>query len=185
VVLVYITGLPGSGKSTVCETLTARGYAAIDGDEQLGVWLDRRTKAPVADPPAFGHRSAAFYEQHSWHYKTTEVTRLSQSYAHTVCFIGGFAGNEDDIIALVDAAVFLQIDPTSLEHRILTRTNGPFATASDDARRAQAGRVLPHVRSQQAAWLSKGVAAVGAGAAPATVADEILARIGAIRPSTA
>jgi shikimate kinase len=181
-VLVYITGMPGSGKSTVCEALTSRGYAAIDGDEQLGVWLDWSTKAEVVDPPAFAKRSAAFYEQHTWHYRETEVTRLAQSYAQSVCFIGGFAGNEDNIIALVDIAFFLQIDPAPLKHRILTRTNGPFAMATDQARTAQAQRVLPHLPSQQDAWLSKGLSPVDATAPPAAVADAILSRCG--RPAS-
>jgi hypothetical protein len=36
-------GSASSGKSTVCDELEARGYAAIDADDYIGVWISRGT----------------------------------------------------------------------------------------------------------------------------------------------
>jgi ABC-type nitrate/sulfonate/bicarbonate transport system ATPase subunit len=37
-VLVSVTGVPGSGKSTVGDELQARGYSAVDVDDHTGAW---------------------------------------------------------------------------------------------------------------------------------------------------
>jgi len=65
-VLVYITGVPGSGKSTVCAELQARGYSSVDADDDIGAWVSREIGETLHDPPAFAARTPEFYEQHDW-----------------------------------------------------------------------------------------------------------------------
>src|SRR3989344_3699261 len=42
-----ISGLSGTGKSTVCEELKKRGYQTVDADKELAYFADPETLLPV------------------------------------------------------------------------------------------------------------------------------------------
>lgn len=142
--LVYITALHGSGKSTVCEALTARGYPAIDADDHLGAWISNRTGEVLASPPTFADRTPQFYAQNEWRYPAGKVTRLDEAHAAATCFVGGVAAGEDDVAALATKTFLLHVDSDELRTRIMSRTKGLFATASNAVRLAQANRCCPN-----------------------------------------
>lgn len=50
-----ISGLSGTGKSTVAEILNRYGYSAIDSDSYIGLscWVDRKLGLPVVDLPSY------------------------------------------------------------------------------------------------------------------------------------
>ena len=78
-VLVYITGVPGSGKSTVCAELRACGYPSVDADAEIGTSLSRESGETLHDPPAFDARTPEFYEQHDWRHQADIVQQLAGS----------------------------------------------------------------------------------------------------------
>ncbi|MDT8306538.1 MAG: shikimate kinase, partial [Anaerolineae bacterium] len=50
---VLLTGMSGTGKSTVIRELAARGYRAIDADENgWSHWVNMRTGRPAPAPAA-------------------------------------------------------------------------------------------------------------------------------------
>jgi shikimate kinase len=177
-VLIYITGVPGSGKSTVCDALRGRGYSAVDADVHIGAWMSRDTGKTLADHPAFSSRTPQFYEHHLWRYQLTAVEDLAATYTDTVCFVGGCAAGDDEILHLFGQTFFLHVESDELTHRLLSRTNGPFADASDAQRAAQVYRVLPHREASEATWHRAGFAMVSAMQPLAAVVDDILTRCG-------
>jgi shikimate kinase len=175
-VLVYITGLPGSGKSTVCEELRARGYPAIDADDRIGAWISQPTGELLIDPPAFADRTPEFYAQNEWRYQAEIATRLDDAYRTGICFVGGLAAGEDAVAGISMKALFLHVDRDELRRRIMSRTNGPFATASSAVRVAQANRVLPVQAEVEEAWMAKGFEMVDGSRPLASVVDDVLRR---------
>jgi predicted ATPase len=173
-VLIYITGGPGSGKSTVCDELQGRGYAGVDADVHIGSWIHCDSGETLADPPAFSSRTPQFYEDHVWQFQLNKTERLAAAYSEAVCFVGGFAAGEDEIRYLFARTFFLHVE--ELVHRLLTRTNGPFADASAAQRTAQIERVLPRREASEDAWRNDGFEMVSAMPALAAVVDDILTR---------
>ena len=104
--LVLITGTPGSGKSTMCEELRARGYQALDADDlDLCAWVDRATGETMNERPAFTARTPQFYEHYVWRYEPTQAELLAGEYVDAVCFVGGGRGGRGDDSASVREGV--------------------------------------------------------------------------------
>ncbi len=173
-VLIYITGVPGSGKSSVCEELSVRGYEAIDADDHIGAWVTRTKGETLVDPPVFSARTPQFYEDHLWRYEPKLAQRIATAHLGNVCFVGGCAGGEDEILHLFDRAFYLVVDPLELTRRLLTRTDGPFAHASQELRAAQVDRVVPNLTDFEAAWQRKAMEPVSSMHPVSGVVDDIL-----------
>jgi hypothetical protein len=174
-VLVYVTGLPGSGKSTLCEALNVRGYSAVDADDHFGAWISRRSGELLADPPAFADRTRDFYAQNEWRYSLEQAARFNEAHADAPCFVGGFAARDADLARLATKTFFLQVED-ELRRRIMSRTNEPFARASNTVRLAQANRVLPEKARVEEAWLAKGFEPIDGSRPPEAVVDDLLMR---------
>jgi shikimate kinase len=177
-VLVYITGVPGSGKSTVCAELQACGYASVDADDDIAAWVSRETGETLQHPPAFEARTPEFYEQHDWRYQADRAEQLAASYATMACFMSGCGGGEDEISHLFAKAFFLHVGADELTNRLLTRTNGPFANASHAVRAAQVERVLPRLATLEERWLGNGFEMVSSMQPLTDVVEDILVRCG-------
>jgi shikimate kinase len=177
-VLVYITGVPGSGKSTVCAELQACGYASVDADDAIGAWVSRETGETLERPPAFAARTPEFYDQHDWCYQADKAEQLAASYAAMACFMGGCGDGENEISHLFAKAFFLHVGADELRHRLLTRTNGPFANASRAVRAAQVERVLPRRAALERTWLRNGFEMVSSMQPLTDVVADILLRCG-------
>jgi shikimate kinase len=175
-VLVYITGVPGSGKSTVCEALQARGYSSVDADDHIGAWVSRDSGETLREPPAFDARTPEFYAQHDWRYQVGKAEHLAASYGATVCFVCGYGGGEPEIAHLFARAFFLHVDEDELRQRLVTRTNGPFAHASHVVKTAQVERVLPHRAMLEEMWLRNGLELVDSMQPLTAVVADVLKR---------
>jgi hypothetical protein len=150
----------------------------VDADDEIGAWVSRETGEKLHDPPAFEARTPEFYERHDWRYQADAAERLAASYAAVPCFVGGCGGGEDEISHLFARAFFLHVGADELRHRLLTRTNGPFANASHAVRAAQVRRVLPPHAALEERWLRNGVEMVNSMQPLADVVEDILWRCG-------
>lgn len=128
--LYYITGIAGSGKSTVLSELRDRGYEAYDVDERGPV-----TAKWHNDVTGFVHpkssvkkedRTPEFLAAHSWKVPRQEVIELAQQAETKTIFLGGSIANEADLKDLLNTVFALVIDDDSLKHRLTTRTNNDW-----------------------------------------------------------
>jgi predicted ATPase len=95
--LVYVTGMPGSGKSTVCEELKRRGCAAFDTDEDsIADFYDNVTGEAVGDHVPAEVRTAEWRARHSWLAKREVVEELIASSPEPLVFLCGVTANDDD-----------------------------------------------------------------------------------------
>lgn len=124
--LVYVTGVSGSGKSAVCAELLARGFAAKDADNGISGWFRREDGVEVPTPPGDDYRTPDWYQLHEWRYSVKRATQLAAQVEGELGFLCGCGGGENEIWHLFDLAFFLIVDEATLRDRLATRTNNSF-----------------------------------------------------------
>ncbi|MDH6514253.1 ribose 1,5-bisphosphokinase PhnN [Streptomyces sp. SAI-135] len=123
--LVWVTGNSGSGKSTVCEVLRARGYLALDADgDGFSRWIDRVGGEVVTSPP--DPVPQGWLDRYGWMIVRERVEALAEESRGRIAFLCGSAENEADVLDLFDLVVCLVIDEDTLRHRLATRTTNTF-----------------------------------------------------------
>lgn len=108
---ILLTGMSGTGKSTVIGELAARGYRAIDMDEPG--WSEY---APDGD----------------WIWNEERVREALAREEGEVLFISGCASNQVRFYPQFDAIVLLSAPADVLIERLATRTNNPYGKHPDE-----------------------------------------------------
>jgi shikimate kinase len=126
--LFFITGIAGSGKSTVQHELKSRGYEAYDTDDDgFAKWHNDLTgyvhpKSSVKKED----RTEEFLKIHSWKVPRIEIEELATCAKRKIIFLCGVASNEDELRDLFEAVFELTIDDETLINRLTTRTNNDW-----------------------------------------------------------
>ncbi|HUE58742.1 MAG TPA: hypothetical protein VMO88_04095, partial [Acidimicrobiales bacterium] len=119
--IVWVTGVSGSGKSSVCEALKDQGRVAVDADwEGFSQWVHRITGEPVVNPPY--PVPAGWLHDFGWRVRPEAVESLERRLASEVGFLCGGFENEDDVWPLFDRMVCLVVDEATLRARLTSRT---------------------------------------------------------------
>lgn len=120
--LFLITGLPGSGKSTVCAELKTRGYEAYDGDtDRLAKWFNDATGQPVESEVR--ERTPEFLSGHSRDIARGVVEDLKANAGSKPVFLCGDPENEAELNDLFSQVFALIIDEETRDRRLVARTN--------------------------------------------------------------
>jgi broad-specificity NMP kinase len=126
---VFIIGVPGCGKSTICKALQERGEVAHDLDYVPGIFtrIHTITKEPV------GHHDHNLekIQNATWHCDTVLLKELVRSNASARTYYCGYASNTDDILPLFDTVILLRTSPERVRERLSTRTDNDFAQTED------------------------------------------------------
>jgi dephospho-CoA kinase len=124
---VLITGMSGTGKSSVIQELAARGYQAHDLDTpEWSEWID-------ADPsdtltPAQGK---------DWVWREDRVRALLSQPADGTLFIAGCAENMGRLFPLIDVVILLSAPVTTIMERLRTRSPGSYGSVAEERRRVE------------------------------------------------
>ncbi len=110
-----ITGLPGTGKTTVQEELKSRGYNAVDADKAFGFRGDPVTGEPTTDK-----------NQLHWLWDEQKLERILDDLSEDKVYICGSASNRGRFLNRFSKVFVLQVDDETLKQRILTRTSHDF-----------------------------------------------------------
>ncbi|MCH1866951.1 AAA family ATPase [Nocardioides sp. CFH 31398] len=116
-----VEGVSGTGKTSVCHALRARGFHAVNGDREL---------AHRGDPVTGGPTAAARHWHHLW-----SVDRLRAMVADAtepVSFFCGGSRNHPTFLDLFDAVVVLQVDVGTLTSRLAARGDDEFGGSEDE-----------------------------------------------------
>ncbi len=121
----YITGVSGTGKSTIAEALNKRGVRAIDQDSReygLCSWKHNQTKEKVQFEYGIGKE---FLEMNDWYCDIEKLKKLIAGFNDTV-FVLGVTANQDEYLHLFDKVFLLQCSPETFTSRINSREENQF-----------------------------------------------------------
>ena len=105
-----IEGVSCTGKTSVCNELSRRGYHTIHGDRALAYQGD----------PETGKRLDGFaHEHHIW--DVDKVSALVADQSHPASFFCGGSRNWDRFIDLFDGVFVLEVDLGTLDRRLAAR----------------------------------------------------------------
>jgi shikimate kinase len=126
---VFLTGMSGTGKSSVIEELAGRGYKAIDTD--YDDWSELADVPASAGPTGLG-------EGKDWLWREDRIARLLATEDSEVLFISGGASNQGKFYAQFDHIVLLSAPTAVLKERLARRTNNPYGKDPEELARVVA-----------------------------------------------
>lgn len=116
--------MSGTGKSTVLAELAARGYWAVDTDDD-----DWHEWVTVDGEP-------------DWVWREARMERLLSTDDAGLLFVGGTVSNQGKFYGRFDHVVLLSAPTALILERLATRTNNPYGKAPDEL-----ARVVGHIKA--------------------------------------
>ena len=120
----YITGVSGTGKSSVAEKLKEKGIPSIDIDEIKGLccWVNKNTQEISHWHSGIG---GEFFESYEYICDKKKLTDLMNNNKDIVVIVG-LADNQSDFLDLFDKIFLFHCDKKIFLKRIKDRTNHDF-----------------------------------------------------------
>lgn len=116
----YITGVAGTGKSTVLDELIGRGYKGFDVD-MVGIcgWVNKETKEKGKYRPGIG---AAWIKAHDYLCDISSLKKEIKKQKSDVVFVAGITTNQKDFLSLFDKVFLLYTNKDIFLKRLANRT---------------------------------------------------------------
>lgn len=166
-----ITGIAGTGKTSVVGELVQRGFKAYSTDEMPHVtcFEDRISGARFAKLEKEEGRPRDF-SKYAWNWQAEGLQELLAS-SQTV-FIGASVMNQYDFIDSFNKLFVLRIDEATLHHRLAARTNNEYGKHPDELM-----RILSLHEVRERAALEHGAIPIQSAQPLDKVADDILSHL--------
>lgn len=133
--LVYITGISGTGKSTIRHELIKRGYKAFDVDEDgFRSWYNKTTDKTATEQKSWEDTDVDWRKRYWLKLNRNKVEELA-SLAKTqneLIFLCGTTPNDKDVWDLFSKVISLSISNEALKERLANRTNNDYGKHPDD-----------------------------------------------------
>ena len=120
-----ITGIPGSGKSTISNVLKTQKYDVIDGLRKIGLayWIDRRTgKETVYESSV----NLDWFREYVWTWDELVLNKLLKENNEELFFICGVVPLESKILEYFDKVFLLSIPTALIRQRIGQKNDNEF-----------------------------------------------------------
>lgn len=165
---ILITGIAGTGKSSIISVLQHRGYTAYGIEDITGMcrMINRETGETISHE--IGSNLVTF-KNHDWICDIKAVQDLIQKNSHGLNFYSGTATNIDDLLQLFDQIFLLQADKKELSRRLIERVNNRFGKS-----KAEQDWLFEHQLVWDKALIQKGAIPIDATQDIKTVATSII-----------
>lgn len=125
---ILITGISGTGKSTVVAALAQRGYAAVDAD------LPEYSEVVSVDEDEL----TGLGDGKDWIWRAERIRALLDANDAPLLFLSGTSPNQGQFYDQFDAIILLTAPPDVIVQRLATRTTNPFGKHPDEVARVLA-----------------------------------------------
>jgi shikimate kinase len=122
---VLITGVSGTGKSSVIAALAARGYKAVDADD---TGLSHLISVPE-------HELTGLDPGQDWVWHEDRIAELLAADDTGVLFLGGCAPNQGKFYSQFDEVILLSAPANLLVTRLTERTTNPYGKRPEEIAR--------------------------------------------------
>src|ERR671915_1040654 len=122
---VLLTGMSGTGKSTVIAELAARGYKAVDADDD---GLSELVSVPADEPTGLDPGQ-------DWVWREDRIQHLLSADDADVLFLSGCAPNQGKFYPQFDHIVLLTAPVHIIVERLAARTNNPYGKRPEEVAR--------------------------------------------------
>jgi len=127
---ILITGMSGTGKSTLISELSARGYNAVDLDTPA--WSEWVEVNSVADPES---PDSTVEPGRDWIWREDRVQDLLSREDSPVLFVSGCAKNMAKFYPQFDDVILLSAPPHLIVERLASRTTNNYGKRPDEVKR--------------------------------------------------
>jgi shikimate kinase len=125
---ILLTGMSGTGKSTLIGALAARGYKAVDADcDEFSEWVECSDDPGVAGSPVEADRD--------WVWRENRIEELLSTEDTDILFLSGCASNMGKFLPQFDHVVLLSAPVDVIVNRLATRTNNSYGKQPDEVAR--------------------------------------------------
>lgn len=116
---ILITGISGTGKSTLIETLAALGYKAIDGDTpEWCHWIE------ITDPT--DQYGSTVEPTRDWVWREDRISALLSTEDAPILFLSSCPSNMGQFLPRFTDVILLTAPAPTLADRLATRTNNDY-----------------------------------------------------------
>ena len=116
---ILITGMSGTGKSTVVSELARRGYKAVDADsDEYSHWVTTNDEPGVPGSPVEPNKD--------WVWREDRIQELLSTANAHVLFLSGCAANMGQFLPQFDHVILLSAPSPVIVERLRTRTNNAY-----------------------------------------------------------
>lgn len=127
---ILITGVAGSGKTTLSSELQKLGYKSYDMEDIDGLFrmFNKKTGRVVKD---WTNNNLKVTKQHRWTCNKNKLKQIIKDNSRGIVFYCGTGSNLDDLIPLFDKIFLLKASPKVLRERLTKRTTNSFGHTSE------------------------------------------------------
>lgn len=124
--LVFVTGVAGTGKTTLCAELCRRGLTAHDTDDGMSRHVSIADGVVVTTPPRAA-QTPEWTARHEFRFDMDRVSELAA--AGGTAFLLGSAYGDDEVITIADRSWFLHLEEPELRRRLAGRPPAEYGHA--------------------------------------------------------